>query len=180
VQGLTLTSHLVRRRPRAGDDGASLVEFALLLPLFMMLILGMFSGGIAYNRKNSMNNAVREGARYGATLLDDTTNASDWSTPVRTRIQQLSSDDLTLSQICVQLIKMTSSSAFTVVEQAPATCSSAPSIPGGAPSIPAGATTGQCLVRTWAQRTSELQALVFSRNITLTSNAVSRYERDSC
>ena len=40
-----------RLRSEPGERGAALVEFALILPVFMMLVLGMFSGGIAYNHK---------------------------------------------------------------------------------------------------------------------------------
>ena len=50
------------------EDGAALVEFALILPVFMILVLGTFSGGIAYNTKQSITSAAREGSRYGATL----------------------------------------------------------------------------------------------------------------
>ena len=50
------------------DSGAALVEFALVLPLLMMIVLGMVSAGISYNRKITMTHAAREAARYGATL----------------------------------------------------------------------------------------------------------------
>lgn len=54
------------RRP--DERGAALVEFALILPVFMMLVLGMFSGGLAYNQKLSLTGASREASRYAATL----------------------------------------------------------------------------------------------------------------
>lgn len=50
------------------ERGAALVEFAIVLPLLVMLMLGIFTGGLAYNRKIGISNAVREGSRYGATL----------------------------------------------------------------------------------------------------------------
>lgn len=56
------------RSNRRTEDGASLVEFALILPVLMILILGMFSGGIAYNSKISLTGAAREASRFGATL----------------------------------------------------------------------------------------------------------------
>ena len=61
-----------RQRVERGERGVALVEFALVLPLLAMLMLGTFSGGIAYNRKITMTNAVREAARYGATLAPST------------------------------------------------------------------------------------------------------------
>src|SRR4051794_13996066 len=50
------------------EVGAALVEFVLVLPVFMLLLLGMLTGGLAYSRKLSVAQAAREGARYGATL----------------------------------------------------------------------------------------------------------------
>src|SRR5687768_13274185 len=55
-------------RASRGESGAALVEFALVLPVFLMLLLGMMTGGLAYSRKLSVAQAAREGARYGATL----------------------------------------------------------------------------------------------------------------
>jgi Flp pilus assembly protein TadG len=164
--------HVVVRRRRA-ETGATLVEFALILPVLMALILGMFSGGISYNRKISMTNAVREGSRYGATLLDDTSQTTDWYTPVRDRVVDLSSGDITASQVCVQLVKMTSANAFGVVEQSPS-CTPGPA---GAPAIPGGAVANQCLVRVWAARDSTLEAMFFKTTLKLKAAATSRYER---
>lgn len=56
------------RRRLAGQGGAALVEFALIFPIFMTVVLGMFSGGTAYNQKNALVSASREGARYASTL----------------------------------------------------------------------------------------------------------------
>src|SRR5712691_4500636 len=74
------------RLSRAGDGerGAAMVEFALLLPVFMMLVMGAFSGAIAYNQKLDLAHAAREGARYGATLPENqatfTSPATNWAT----------------------------------------------------------------------------------------------------
>lgn len=45
-----------------------MVEFALIMPLLFSLMLGIFTGGLAYNQKLAVVNGVREGSRYGATL----------------------------------------------------------------------------------------------------------------
>ena len=64
-----VTSEVRTRRLRArGDDGAALVEFALVFPLLAMLLLGMVTAGFAYNQKLAITNGVREGSRFGATL----------------------------------------------------------------------------------------------------------------
>lgn len=57
----------MRRRVRDRREyGASLVEFALLLPVFSLLLFGMLTGGITLSRQNSVENAVREATRFGA------------------------------------------------------------------------------------------------------------------
>ena len=49
----------------ARDDGAqSLVEFALLLPLFLLIVTGIFDVGRAVWQENSLAYAAREGTRY--------------------------------------------------------------------------------------------------------------------
>jgi hypothetical protein len=56
-----------------------MVEFAIILPVVVMLALGMISGGAAYQAKLSMSNGAREGARYGATLpIENFLTLNDW------------------------------------------------------------------------------------------------------
>ena len=61
------------RRParmRANDDeGAVLIEFALVISLFFLLVFGMVDFGLAINSKTQMTNAGREGARLGTVNL---------------------------------------------------------------------------------------------------------------
>lgn len=66
------------RQSRADDDrGASLVEFALVLPLLAMFLLGIFSVGAAINASVRLNQGVRDSARYGSRLdPSNNTNAT--------------------------------------------------------------------------------------------------------
>lgn len=90
---------------RRGERGAALVEFALLMPVFMALVLGMFSGGIAYNHKQQMTGAVREGGRYGGTIPATQSFASGtWATNVRDLVVARSAGDLVNTQVCVSLV----------------------------------------------------------------------------
>jgi Flp pilus assembly protein TadG len=50
------------------ERGAALVEFALVLPLVLMLAFGIVTAAVTYNHKIDLTHAAREGARYGATL----------------------------------------------------------------------------------------------------------------
>ena len=54
-----MRSFLRRRDAR----GQSLVEFALILPLFVVILVGLFDGGRLVFDYNTVNNAAREGAR---------------------------------------------------------------------------------------------------------------------
>jgi Flp pilus assembly protein TadG len=47
------------------ESGASAVEFALLLPLLMMILFGIIEFGFALYRQAILTNASREGARLG-------------------------------------------------------------------------------------------------------------------
>src|ERR1700723_322002 len=47
-------------------EAAAIIEFAVALPLLVVLIVGIFDFGCAFNLKQELNNAVREGARFGA------------------------------------------------------------------------------------------------------------------
>jgi Flp pilus assembly protein TadG len=61
--GTALWSHILRLR---GIEAAALIEFAVALPLLVVLVIGIFDFGGAFNLKQELNNAVREGARFGA------------------------------------------------------------------------------------------------------------------
>jgi Flp pilus assembly protein TadG len=47
-------------------EGAAIVEFAVALPLLIVLVVGIFDFGGAFNLKQELSNAMREGARFGA------------------------------------------------------------------------------------------------------------------
>ena len=52
------------RRLRGDRRGVSVVEFALLAPVFIMMIVGVAQMGILYYAHSSLRNAVSEGARF--------------------------------------------------------------------------------------------------------------------
>jgi hypothetical protein len=47
------------------EKGQSLVEFAILLPILLLLLMGILEFGIILNSYLTINNASREGARLG-------------------------------------------------------------------------------------------------------------------
>ena len=65
-----------RRRPRTQERerGAAMVEFAVILPVLIVLVFGIIHFAIAFNRVQGLHAAAREGARTAsiptATLSD--------------------------------------------------------------------------------------------------------------
>jgi len=50
---------------RRSSEGSAAVEFAIILNLLLLLVLGMLEFGLAFSIKQVIINASREGARYG-------------------------------------------------------------------------------------------------------------------
>ena len=79
------------------ERGAAAVEFALLLPLLLMLVLGTIEFGRAYNAQITLTNAARDGVRVMAIANDPTsakTAAKNAAASVSTTIP---TSDITLS-----------------------------------------------------------------------------------
>ena len=72
-----------RSAPR--DRGAAAVEFALLLPMLLLLVFGIIDFGRALNAQITLTQAAREGARVDA--VDDSTGIPNTSATVTTRTQ---------------------------------------------------------------------------------------------
>lgn len=58
----------VLRRFLRGTRASVIVEFALVVPLFLMFVWGIIMFSRAYGRLNCLNSAIREGARTAASL----------------------------------------------------------------------------------------------------------------
>lgn len=79
------------KRIRRNEDGAALVEFAIVAPVFFMMLMGIFDlGHIAYVRSilnGAVQNAARDSALENAALADNTDVIDN---NVRRAIQNLS------------------------------------------------------------------------------------------
>ena len=60
-----LLKNILRR-----DRGQAVVEFAVMLPVVLILLLGMIEWGFLLWTKTTMENAVREGARHAVVIRD--------------------------------------------------------------------------------------------------------------
>jgi Flp pilus assembly protein TadG len=60
------------KRPSSEHRGQTLVEFALILPIFVLLLVGIFDFGRAIYAYNTISNAAREAVRVG--IVDQSCN----------------------------------------------------------------------------------------------------------
>jgi hypothetical protein len=74
------------------EKGASAIEFAIILPVFLVLVFGIIEFSVILYNKAVLTNASREGARFG--VLWDFTVHDD--TDIETRVNDYISGDLTL------------------------------------------------------------------------------------
>ena len=62
-----------RRGRRGRSRGQALVEFALVVPIFLLVLCGILDFGFMLFNRMTVINAAREGARVAAMTADDTT-----------------------------------------------------------------------------------------------------------
>lgn len=73
--------------------GQSLVEFALILPIFVLLTVGIIDGALALFNYSTVSNAARQGARVAIVNQD----VNDVEAAVRDASVGLSTDRLTIN-----------------------------------------------------------------------------------
>src|SRR5690242_4639383 len=75
--------HMLRR-----DDGAQVVEFALIVPLVLVLIGAIIQFGFMFNAQVTVTQAAREGARYASlNTVSGACNAACVTGKVRTKVE---------------------------------------------------------------------------------------------
>ncbi|MGH2490289.1 MAG: TadE/TadG family type IV pilus assembly protein [Candidatus Limnocylindria bacterium] len=58
-----------------GEEGQNLVEFALLLPILLYILMGIIQFGLIFAVYVTINNSVREAARWGSIYVYDNDSA---------------------------------------------------------------------------------------------------------
>jgi Flp pilus assembly pilin Flp len=157
------------RLRRHREEGASAVEFALILPLLIVLVFGVLYGGIVLNDQLSVTQAAREGARFGATLpipAGQTVPDANWYTAVRTRAEAASAGTLGAQGFVCAWFIPDGGSALTSGN------------PGGCGAPPGNLVTGDPADRVvvTAQRQGTLNLVLYSFPVTLNGRAVARHE----
>lgn len=172
---------------RRDARGAALIEFALLLPVFSMLLFGMITAGLALNDKQQMTHATREGGRYAATVdpLQDFSNGASWATNVRDLIVERSTGVLESADICVSLVEG-SDASLTVHDESGADPakntawftsdpSGEPCIPGQA--YPVSSSDDGLRVQITARQPAQIDLILFGQfTVTMSSTATARSE----
>lgn len=154
-------------RPRwvvRNEHGSVVIELAMVAPLFLALVLAIFTGGLTYTNKISLVEAVREGARYGASLpLGTGVGAiSTWESSVRSRVVGASGGDIASADVCVKLALPTGGSDCGLAD------------PPGASNEPT-----VHLVKVSANKPARLEFLFFKMDRVMVGKIVARFERDT-
>lgn len=160
---------MTRSRRVRDHRGAAAVEFALIVPIVILLLIGTVTTAMVYSNHLAVTNAVREGARYGAAA--DITS-SGWATSVRDRVKQVyfnaNGTQPTNNEICVKLV---TAAGATLASYSGSSC-------GTAPSVPSSMTAGSCAVMVWMQQPQTIQLAVFpSLHPTIGGKAVAYFQQ---
>lgn len=76
---------------RRSDEGQAVVEFALIVPVLLLLVLGVFEFGRAWSAHQALTDAAREGART-AVIADPAITEDSVQTVVRNALAAASLD----------------------------------------------------------------------------------------
>lgn len=163
------------RHGRGDERGAAAVEFALLSTLLFMLVFGSISAGMSFSRSNALQTAAREASRFAATFPGGSSSAPDaWFDSVIDTAVAAGLGDLDAGVpgrvVCAAFVDGTGIKSRTLDAGGTRTNGTAECIAGGD-----GLTDVRIQVTT--ARETEIQAVAFSIDVTVTGDAVARYER---
>lgn len=172
------------RRLRS-DDGASAVEFALLLPLFVMLTVGTISAGFAFHAWLNVTHGAQESSRFAATLSIDAGGGSTsaWLTEVSERA--LSAANLMVSpteatpgvEACVAIVSSTNVPALDahmeVSSDASGTIVPSGVLPGPCPGLP---TMSGDFVQSQVSKPAAFNYVFGSADLQVTASSVNQFE----
>lgn len=155
--------------------GVAAAELVIILPILLALVLGMFSGGIAYDHKLSLTHAAREAGRFGATLPFN--DATTWLDAVADRAEEAAVGKVSSGEpgryICVAYAHP----AEGIAQRLERTDSGDAISTGDCPNVDDDdLPDDQARAQVRLERDSDFNAFFFSTTITVSSTAVSRHE----
>jgi hypothetical protein len=168
-----------------GEQGTALLEFAVVLPVLLALLLGIVTSGSALNSSNSINNAARESARFGATLPAD--NLTWWLNKVADVAIDSATGDLEAGSpgryVCVAYVypdgdvpedsSVGDDHTVRIEIDAAGTKTVAP----GSSCYTDGRPHDERRVQVLVKRDTALQFVFFDRTVTLDGQSTARFER---
>jgi Flp pilus assembly protein TadG len=169
------------------DRGASAVEFALLLPLFVMLTIGTISAGFAFHTWLAVTHGAQESSRFAATLsikasaADDGGTVGTWLTEVGSRAAAASNIDTTSTvpgtYICVAVVSSSNVPPVNnhmTMEAGPSGVMTSSGVLGG--SCPDADAVAGDFVQTYVSQPVDFNYVLGSSELTVAGKSVSRYE----
>ena len=176
----------------ADERGAALLEFAIVLPVLLSITLGIITSGTALNRSNSINNAARESARFGATLPAD--NLTAWLGDVADVAIESATGDLEDGSpgryVCVAYVYPDGTVPMEVVDgeivpvvgndhtiRIEVNEAGATSISSGEACYVDGRPGDERRVQVLVERETDLQFVFFDNTVTLDGQSTARFER---
>jgi Flp pilus assembly protein TadG len=92
------TDERVRAWLRNNDEGNAIVEFALVLPLLMLVMTGIFAFGIAISNQLTLTQALGTGAQYLQQIRTSSSDpCSDTFTAIRNAAPYLNSSNIVVT-----------------------------------------------------------------------------------
>ena len=155
-------------KSRGNERGAALVEAALILPIFFALVLGMITFGDAYFTRISIEDAVRDGARFGAVMADFDEEV------IRERVAGLAGGGLAADDVCVWLVEAPDPEP-NVFERCGLGDEDDPPVVDD----PGGAEPGDQIVKVFALAEGNIEVIFWSRQIDIKAHSVAPYEAGS-
>lgn len=173
---------MLRGRGKRGslEKGAVAVEFALIVPILSMLLLGIVTTGYSYSHVLGLTNAVREGARFGAT---SDASSGTWTSDVISRVRATQFDDFSSppeTAICVELWQQGNGALLDDCDQGNGSVVPALTMPAWNDpqhGVPSGLLNGQCVVRVIAARNFDINFILGRVTRASVAYAAERFER---
>ena len=108
----------IEKPKNSAERGTTIVEAAIILLAFLMLLFGIIEAGRFINTRQVLTNAAREGARFGVTPLSGTNTLPSYS-EIKSRVDQyLAAAHITGATTAVNpSISVTTGSVTTVYTQ---------------------------------------------------------------
>lgn len=171
------TAHLISDSGRGRshrDSGAAMIELAIAFSLLVTLLVGTVTAAVAFSQQNSIENAAREGSRFGATLPGDPTTSA-WLQEVLdvTRAAGVGDLDTTVPGQFICVAYVAESGSASALRQ---TGGGAPDASNSA-CYSDGLGTSESRVQVVTGRDSAIQGVFFSVDLELRGQAAARYER---